>query len=266
MTSNGPCGGLSHRLSDAFAVRPVRVHQRGLPQWRLHSRVVARTTDWSPVAAATATTGICRGSSTRASSAPTARTRSFARFRREARRESRRRRGDRDRRAILPRPDFARCRRSRRLRAATARRCWSRSGRSWRRIASASPARRWRMVVARDPRGRARRRRSDRGRVRGAAGRHRLRQGAGADGVTALHANIPDNVCFDFEYGDAAKTAELIDAGRACGARRAGKPARCADPDGAARRARLVRRRVATPSSCAARTRAPLRCATRSRS
>jgi carbon-monoxide dehydrogenase large subunit len=32
-----------------------------------------------------------------------------------------------------------------------------------------------------------------------------------APGVTALHANIPDNVCFDFEYGDAAKTAALID-------------------------------------------------------
>ena len=31
-----------------------------------------------------------------------------------------------------------------------------------------------------------------------------------AEGSTALHANIPDNVCFDFEYGDAAKAAELI--------------------------------------------------------
>jgi len=32
-----------------------------------------------------------------------------------------------------------------------------------------------------------------------------------APGVTALHPNIPDNVCFDFEYGDAAKTAALIE-------------------------------------------------------
>ena len=61
-----------------------------------------------------------------------------------------------------------------------------------------------------------------------------------ARGAIDLHPNIPGNICFDFEYGDAAKAEELI--GRAaCRARVGGKPARCADADGAARRARLVR-------------------------
>jgi aerobic carbon-monoxide dehydrogenase large subunit len=32
-----------------------------------------------------------------------------------------------------------------------------------------------------------------------------------AEGAAALHSTIADNVCFDFEYGDAAKTAELIE-------------------------------------------------------
>jgi carbon-monoxide dehydrogenase large subunit len=32
-----------------------------------------------------------------------------------------------------------------------------------------------------------------------------------AEGAAALHPNIPENVCFDFEYGDAAKTGELIE-------------------------------------------------------
>jgi aerobic carbon-monoxide dehydrogenase large subunit len=32
-----------------------------------------------------------------------------------------------------------------------------------------------------------------------------------AAGAAALHSNVPDNVCFDFEYGDAAKTSELIE-------------------------------------------------------
>ena len=32
-----------------------------------------------------------------------------------------------------------------------------------------------------------------------------------AAGAVALHPNIPDNICFDFEYGDAAKTKELIE-------------------------------------------------------
>ncbi len=47
----------------------------------------------------------------------------------EAAEQIARRGGDRDRRTILPRPDFAPCRRWRRSWAATARRCWCPSGR-----------------------------------------------------------------------------------------------------------------------------------------
>ena len=61
------------------------------------------------------------------------------------------------------------------------------------------------------------------------------------------------------------KTEALI-AGAAHVARVCGKPARGAQPDGAARGARLVRRRARHLGAALSRTRAALRCATRSRS
>ena len=99
------------------------------------------------------------------------------------------------------------------------------------------------LVVARNPRGRARRRRPDRDRVRGPAGDHRVRQGARARRRVAPRQHSGQRL-LRLRVRRRRQDRRPDRKGPACRARRAGKPARGADADGAARRARLVRRQV----------------------
>ena len=91
------------------------------------------------------------------------------------------------------------------------------------------------------PRGRARRRRPDRGGIRGAAGHHRLREGAGRRRRCGSSQHSGQRV-LRFRVRRRGQGRGVDPARAACRAPEGGEPARCADADGAARRARLVRR------------------------
>ena len=57
--------------------------------------------------------------------------------------------------------------------------------------------------------------------------------GAMADGAVVLHEELPDNLAFDYEYGDSAKTEQALCPGGACRPHGRARAADCRQPDGA---------------------------------